>query len=152
MSRPKAACGTLSAYTRGCKCPECFAAGQTYRNDRDSDPEKKAKHRASTKKYRETERGKASQRAHRVARVSALRAEVTRAKSVPCFDCHVRYPYYVLDFDHRPDEVKLFNVASYARNKPTLEALQAEIMKCDVVCSNCHRERTHQRKVKRHGA
>jgi hypothetical protein len=71
---------------------------------------------------------------------------IREAKSVPCADCGHSYPHYVMDFDHREGEIKLFNIASRVRGNvtaPRLEAIRQEIAKCDVVCANCHRERTH---------
>lgn len=62
----------------------------------------------------------------------------------PCMDCGLQYPHYVMDFDHRPDEVKSFNIG-HAPEIPSMDALQKEIDKCDVVCSNCHRHRTFMR-------
>ena len=53
-------------------------------------------------------------------------------------DCGVQYPFYVMDFDHRGD--KLFNVGS-GRGR-SFDAVKAEAAKCDVVCANCHRERS----------
>jgi hypothetical protein len=70
-----------------------------------------------------------------------LVAVVREAKDRPCQDCGLQYPYYVMDFDHRED--KQFNIASY-RNVG-IRQLRAEIVKCDVVCANCHRIRTHAR-------
>jgi hypothetical protein len=67
---------------------------------------------------------------------------VKEAKDVPCADCGLRYPPYVLDFDHRAGEVKAGNISQMV-SKTTTEALLAEIAKCDVVCANCHRERTY---------
>ena len=64
-----------------------------------------------------------------------------------CMDCGTKYPYYVLDFDHRPGEVKLFNIGQHGKNT-TLKSLKDEIAKCDIVCANCHRIRTWQRLVK----
>ncbi len=52
-----------------------------------------------------------------------------------------------MDFDHRDGEVKKFNVA-HAMRFSTLNALLREIAKCDIICSNCHRIRTHNRKEK----
>lgn len=63
-------------------------------------------------------------------------------KSVPCTDCGVRYPSWVMDFDHVRG-VKLFNVAEGRRSRSS--AILAEVAKCEVVCANCHRERTYQR-------
>lgn len=71
---------------------------------------------------------------------------VRQTKSRPCFDCGVQYPYYVMDFDHRENEIKEFELNRIDRM--TINALKREIAKCDVVCSNCHRERTHQRRKK----
>lgn len=48
-----------------------------------------------------------------------------------------------MDFDHVRGR-KLFNVAVGAFNV-TEEKLLVEIDKCDVVCANCHRQRTHER-------
>lgn len=64
----------------------------------------------------------------------------------PCADCGVIYPPYVLDFDHRPGSGKISNVSRLASFGSTA-ALLAEIAKCDLVCANCHRERTHARQV-----
>lgn len=59
-------------------------------------------------------------------------------------DCGISYPYYVMDFDHRNGEEKLEGVAALV-NSGRRKAVFEEIEKCDLVCSNCHRERTHQR-------
>lgn len=65
----------------------------------------------------------------------------------PCVDCKVQYPYYVMDFDHVRGR-KQKNVMELV---PTLskKKIDEEIAKCEVVCSNCHRARTHWRKVKK---
>jgi hypothetical protein len=72
---------------------------------------------------------------------------VREAKSQPCADCGIRYPYYVMDFDHRDGASKQFALNSVHRK--TKQAILREIEKCDVVCSNCHRERTYQRRLEK---
>ena len=67
-------------------------------------------------------------------------------KNRPCADCGVSYPYYVMDFDHREEETKEYELSRTERM--SINAVKREIAKCDVVCSNCHRERTHQRRIK----
>jgi hypothetical protein len=67
-------------------------------------------------------------------------------KSRPCADCGIQYPYYVMDFDHREGEVKKYELNRIDRI--TTKALIREIEKCDVVCANCHRIRTYQRRLK----
>jgi hypothetical protein len=71
-----------------------------------------------------------------------LRAYVEGVKSQPCKDCGVSYPPYLMDFDHRGDKIR--NVSDMAHRSVGLETLKAEIAKCDVVCANCHRIRTHK--------
>jgi hypothetical protein len=73
------------------------------------------------------------------------RAEIHAFKEVPCLDCGIQYPTYVMDYDHRGD--KKFGIAKAAACKNMSELL-VEIAKCDVVCANCHRERSHQRRLK----
>lgn len=70
---------------------------------------------------------------------------VSDFKKKPCADCATEYPSYVMDLDHRPGTEKKFTIAlAYG---VSLKRLLAELAKCDVVCANCHRERTHQRKL-----
>ncbi len=72
--------------------------------------------------------------------------EVNELKqNTPCMDCGISYPYYVMDFDHVRG-VKLGNVADLLRVKGRKKVLE-EIDKCDIVCSNCHRQRTYERQA-----
>jgi hypothetical protein len=64
-------------------------------------------------------------------------------KDQPCKDCGVKYPYYVMDFDHVTG-TKVGNVGVMVAGK--LAALMEEIAKCEIVCANCHRIRTHKRR------
>jgi hypothetical protein len=70
-----------------------------------------------------------------------LTALARQAKDVPCADCGVRYPHYVMDFDHVEGE-KLANLASMKSTGVGKQKFMDEIAKCEVVCSNCHRVRT----------
>lgn len=72
----------------------------------------------------------------------ANRAVAREAKSRPCADCGVAYPYYVMQFDHLGD--KSFNIGTRGATGGRAR-LAAEIAKCQVVCANCHAERTFQR-------
>lgn len=67
-------------------------------------------------------------------------------KKQPCFDCKVSYPPWVMDFDHRNSLEKVANVSKLAfRTIATFDIITREIKKCDLVCSNCHRQRTYER-------
>lgn len=61
-----------------------------------------------------------------------------------CFDCKVKYPHYILEFDHRPG-VKKVDIVYRVLKKFGRDAAWKEVRKCDVVCSNCHKERTYLR-------
>ena len=75
-----------------------------------------------------------------------LRAFLNNYKeSKPCADCRKFYPHYIMVFDHLPGLKKVGNISDMIRNGATPEKLRLEMDKCDVVCSNCHAERTHQR-------
>lgn len=59
-----------------------------------------------------------------------------------CDDCGERNPI-VLEFDHLRD--KEFSIGSMANAGYSWNKIREEIQKCDVVCANCHRIRTHIR-------
>jgi hypothetical protein len=67
-------------------------------------------------------------------------------KNVPCKDCNIKYPYYVMDFDHIKN--KKFNVGMTWKSKGRLQIIE-ELKNCEVVCANCHRIRTHIKRKKR---
>lgn len=77
---------------------------------------------------------------------SKLRVHLQTAKNKPCMDCGNSYPYFVMEFDHRPDETKLYTISA-VNTIPSMDALIEEISKCDVVCANCHKYRTWERLV-----
>lgn len=68
--------------------------------------------------------------------------EMRNRKSLPCTDCKLTWPWFVMDFDHVRGK-KRFNLADGHRKSSS--ALKLELAKCDLVCSNCHRIRTHKR-------
>jgi hypothetical protein len=55
-----------------------------------------------------------------------------------------RFPPCVMQFDHREDALKKF-VVSETRSRAHSTIL-AEVAKCDIVCTNCHRDRTFKRR------
>ena len=63
----------------------------------------------------------------------------------PCVECGENDPI-VLDFDHRNPAEKLFNISSAINKTRDLSIVCAEIAKCDIRCSNCHRRRTFHEK------
>lgn len=83
-----------------------------------------------------------------VARNVARNKEFIRLqKERPCADCSIQYPYYIMQFDHTR------GIKSFILSDPgsrSIQLIQKEIDKCDVVCANCHAERTYQRKKESH--
>lgn len=65
--------------------------------------------------------------------------------STPCKDCNQTYPSYVMDFDHLPEHKKVAEIPLLIKAGSS-KKLMEEIKKCDIVCSNCHRIRTHTRR------
>lgn len=71
----------------------------------------------------------------------------------PCVDCGESDPI-VLEFDHVRGE-KSNNISTMMQNSYSWTKVLAEIEKCDVRCSNCHKRKTandfgwykHQRKI-----
>ncbi len=76
-----------------------------------------------------------------------FRCIIDAMKSIPCEDCNVYYPPYVMDFDHLYS--KKINIAEAPIRWNSVSRLLAEIDKCDVVCSNCHRVRTYLRRIRK---
>lgn len=148
---PTGRTGTYAGYLAHIKleekpCAKCDKARTEYNQHRwkNLDEEKRAivreKNKIASKLYSENhpDRRKDVGDARRAVRVPIIR----EAKDRPCADCGVQYPYYVMQFDHVRGEKK-FNLGGGWNN--SIEAIQEEIAKCDVVCANCHAERTYQR-------
>jgi len=78
---------------------------------------------------------------------SRLRRDQTallqQLRDVACADCHQRFPFFAMDFDHRDPADKLFEVPRMLGRVTTQELLE-EVSKCDIVCANCHRDRTYR--------
>jgi len=66
-------------------------------------------------------------------------------KNKPCVDCGRSFPACCMDFDHI-DGNKQFSVGKGLFGSKT--KLLIEISKCELVCANCHRIRTEQRRNK----
>lgn len=82
-------------------------------------------------------------------RADAIRDRLRAIKTERgCADCGESDPI-VLEFDHLRD--KEFDISSGGRGV-AWSRIEAEILKCDVVCANCHRRRTHTRRVSTTGS
>lgn len=84
---------------------------------------------------------------NQIKRRAGKAAFVNEVKDVPCVDCGIPYPYWIMDLDHVRGSKKA-NISDLVRSG-TLKDIKEEITKCEVVCANCHRERTYVRAKKR---
>ena len=77
------------------------------------------------------------------SRRAANRAYIEEVKAAPCMDCGGVFPSECMDFDHvRGDKDRdIAQMKSLSRRR-----VVDEIVKCDLVCANCHRTRTRQRR------
>lgn len=90
------------------------------------------------------EKHKAATATRKARMIELAREHIQTLKNkTPCTDCGVQYPYYVMDFDHQGD--KEYTIANMVHQGYGVDKIQLEIDKCEIVCSNCHRIRTHSR-------
>ena len=82
-------------------------------------------------------------RTHRRVKARWMGRFIQALKAAPCTDCGTAYPAPVMDFDHICGE-KLRGIGQMWTYSPAL--IMAELIKCDVVCANCHRMRTWRQK------
>lgn len=61
-----------------------------------------------------------------------------------CADCDQKYPPFIMDFDHRDPSEKSFSISQ--SSVLGIDRLRDEAKKCDLVCANCHRMRTHKQR------
>jgi hypothetical protein len=62
-----------------------------------------------------------------------------------CADCGVAFRHWQLEFDHLGD--KEFTISQFRNHTSDITKVKTEIKKCEIVCKNCHGERTYVRRV-----
>ena len=85
-------------------------------------------------------------RLYRAKRISENRRRLSNLKQgLSCSDCSIGglHPE-CYDFDHREGVAKKFNLSQAGTR--SWETILEEIKKCDLVCANCHRLRTLERR------
>ena len=70
---------------------------------------------------------------------------IDKLRDTPCADCRENYPPFVMQFDHRDGSTKTHLLSQMAGRAGT-ESILAEAAQCDIVCVNCHRQRTYDRR------
>lgn len=100
------------------------------------------KHRRYMREYYHAHKEVCAERARLYLRRKQER--LSQLKDRPCHDCGEKFPYWVMDFDHKRD--KKFSIGRAVASRSWSEIIE-EINKCDLVCANCHRMRTYDRRV-----
>ena len=126
--KPPLPCGTQAAYQRHLnrkeKCEMCKKAHNEY-----------------IKSRRKPAKGKAVTRIS--GRIQTIEEKLRRGKCLDCDLLVTRENYFCFDFDHREPADKSFAISRKNRDV-SADTLHAEFAKCDLVCANCHRIRTHR--------
>lgn len=123
--------GTLTMY-KHCKCDLCRAVMSAWNRN----------YIRTARKLRPRPPMTEAQRATMRKRRDTMEQWIRDLKeTVSCSDCGRRFPHFVMDFDHVRGE-KTEGVASL-RRRMKWSQIRSEIEKCDIVCANCHRVRTH---------
>lgn len=62
-------------------------------------------------------------------------------ESTACLDCGKHYAWYQMDFDHVIGK-KVSDISKMVKDGAAKDRIWSEITKCELVCANCHRQRT----------
>lgn len=120
-------CCRCGAEHRSRQCPACLAV---WRREHPPSPEQRVELAERQRK-----------------RADRCRAFIRAEKAKPCTDCQCCFPWYVMEFDHREGRGSGDAVVAVLVGRGSIERIVAELAKCDLVCSNCHKVRTHFRAV-----
>lgn len=100
----------------------------------------KSCHAEQQRKWRKTPNGKSYMRNTQKKRKQVrFRDKVlSKCKCIICGNTNKA----VLEFDHIDPSTKLFNISYMVKRCMTIKAIKIEMRKCQVLCSNCHIEKT----------
>jgi hypothetical protein len=104
------------------------------------DPERRREH---NRRYYYESNGKARILERNIANRAKKKEYVWKLKENPCVDCGQTFHPMAMQFDHLAD--KFSDISQMVNRNFSIEKLDEEIAKCDLVCANCHAVRTWQR-------
>jgi hypothetical protein len=105
------------------------------------------RHNAAVRRYRARRYKEEGKWLESGPKVKALKEWMVQLKSKPCHDCGGSFPVCCMDFDHRIGTIKVYNLGSMFAHHYSMELIESELEKCDLVCANCHRIRTRDRRT-----
>ena len=89
--------------------------------------------------YSSTEEGRLVTESHR-ARRERIKQYLLKRRGGKCVRCGYSKSPSALCFHHRDPKNKLFNISGVRLIAISLQRLEKEADKCDVLCANCHAE------------
>lgn len=129
------------------KCPKCetdLSLSQFYKNksrkDGYSNYCKPCKKEANKKDYvKHKSRYQAQARGYKDKIVAYIK-QYKENKFCKCGESHPA----CLQFHHKDPSTKSFNISDARKNVCSVENLQKEIDKCEIICANCHAKLHHR--------
>ena len=118
-----------------------------YCRERDWGLKHRVKHNEAVRRYRAKRYQEDGRWTDSSPKASALKAWMNEIKSKPRADCGGSFEVCCMDFDHRDGTEKAYNVGSMFAHHYSRELIETELAKCDLVCANCHRIRTRDRRT-----
>lgn len=97
--------------------------------------------RAKRREWRRTDLGRIAKSIHRIRDADRNVEIVIAFKDRPCKDCGIRLPPEYMELDHEYGPPLKQGGRRVSRMKMTLAQLIADLEKCEVRCSICHRRR-----------
>lgn len=79
-------------------------------------------------------------------RKKTMRKHIDALKEGPCLRCGYTFPPYCMDWDHTDSAGKVESVSRALDNSMPVAQILEEVGKCQLLCSNCHRIVTWERK------
>lgn len=95
--------------------------------------------RESRRKWYKNNSTKAKAKVRERQKDLALWLKNYKSSGLSCRECGESHPA-TLDFHHRDASQKVSSIRTMITNGYSRERVLAEIEKCDVLCSNCHRK------------
>lgn len=97
------------------------------------------RHKAKTKKRIHTRNRRVmTENRQRVAELKHMAA---------CLDCGTKHPHWRMHFDHLDPSTKRLEISLMVSQAFSWGTIEEEMSRCELVCSNCHADRTFKRAV-----
>jgi hypothetical protein len=135
--------GLLDSFCRVCRC-----AKEREDYERALSPDQRERlyqHRAARALFPEEKRERQREWSRKLSK-ARRQMTINSKRGKPCHDCGGVFHPDAMDFDHRDPSTKVANI-SELQVLGRRRKLAAEMAKCDLVCSNCHRVRTARRRA-----